>query len=134
MRPPKQDPKTSQWLWDERERARQKKRTEHFREIMRLQQESADPLVNIEHEDDSAATRDALEKMTRLTDITQMSNFLSYGKWDLSGADIERLNKDEEMKQRVRQKRKEVEGINDADRVVVSQSVSQSVLQGRVFM
>lgn len=48
-----QDPKTSRWLWDLRERARQKKRTEHFRQIMRLQQESADPLASVDMEDTS---------------------------------------------------------------------------------
>ena len=47
------DPKTSQWLWDERERNRQKDRTEHYRQIMRLQQKSADPLTDIAMEDDS---------------------------------------------------------------------------------
>ena len=47
------DPKTSQWLWDERERNRQKERTEHYRQIMRLQQKAADPLTDIAMEDDS---------------------------------------------------------------------------------
>ena len=42
------------------------------------------------------------EKLTRLSDMNQMENFLTYGKWDLSDADVERLKKDEEMKQRVR--------------------------------
>jgi len=44
----------------------------------------------------------ALEKLTRLHDKTQMENFLTYGKWDLTDADIEKLNKDEERKERVR--------------------------------
>ena len=61
-------------------------------------------MANIDLEDDSAATRDAMEMMTRLTDMVQLGNYLSYGQWDLSDADIERLNKDEEMKQRVRTK------------------------------
>ncbi len=43
----------------------------------------------------------ALEKLTRLHDKTQMENFLTYGKWDLTDADIEKLNKDEERKERV---------------------------------
>ena len=30
-----------------------------------------------------------------------MENFLTYGKWDLTDADIEKLNKDEERKERV---------------------------------
>ncbi len=68
---------------------------------MRMQQEVADPLARIDVEDDSAATREALEKMTRLWDTTQMANYLSYGKWDLDPPAIERLQKDEEMKQRV---------------------------------
>ena len=52
------DPKTSQWLWDERERNRQKERTEHYRQIMRLQQKAADPLTDIAMEDDSQVRRD----------------------------------------------------------------------------
>ena len=43
----------------------------------------------------------ALEKLTRLHDKSQMENFLTYGKWDLTDADIEKLNKDEERKERV---------------------------------
>ena len=56
-----QDPKTSRWLWDIRERVRQQKRTENFREIMRMQQLLADSLAEIDEEDDSAATREKLE-------------------------------------------------------------------------
>ena len=43
----------------------------------------------------------ALEKLTRLRDPKQMENFLTYGKWDLKDADIEKLNKEEERKERV---------------------------------
>ncbi|CAM6054122.1 unnamed protein product [Sphagnum tenellum] len=77
-----EDPKTSRWLWDLRERERQKRRTENYREIMRMQQDSADPLSKIDQEDDTVATKDMLEKLTRLSDMKQMQNFLSYGKWD----------------------------------------------------
>ena len=66
-----------------------------------MQQDSADPLAKIDIEDESAATKETLEKLTRLSDMTQMKNFLSYGKWDLTEKDVERLKKDEEMKQRV---------------------------------
>ena len=97
------DPKTSRWLWDLRERARQKKRTENYRQIMRLQQDAADPLATIDLEEMNQATRKTYELLTRLSDSEQMSNYLSYGQWDLSESDIERLQKDEEMKQRVRQ-------------------------------
>jgi hypothetical protein len=31
----------------------------------------------------------------------ELERFLSYGKWDLTDEDIERINKDEENKQRV---------------------------------
>lgn len=68
---------------------------------MKMQQENADPMLGVSLEDDSAATRATMEKLTRLSDISQMENFLSYGQWDLSEHDIERLQKDEEMKQRV---------------------------------
>ena len=68
---------------------------------MRMQQENADPLAEVDIEDDSAATREALEKLTRLSDKKQMANFLSFGKWGLNEADIERLQKDDEMRQRV---------------------------------
>ena len=96
-----QDPKTSRWLWDIRERSRQKERTEHYREIMKMQQEEADPLELITEEDDSQDTKEKLEMMTRLADEEQMGNYLSYGKWDLTPKDIARLEKDDEMKQRV---------------------------------
>jgi hypothetical protein len=46
----------------------------------------------------------ALEKLTRLHNKSQMENFLTYGKWDLTDADIEKLNKDEERKERVGEK------------------------------
>ena len=39
----------------------------------------------------------------RLTDQEELNNFLTYGKWDLDQKQIERLKKDEEMKQRVRE-------------------------------
>ena len=68
---------------------------------MRMQQENADPLAQVDVEDDSQAHKETLEKFTRLSDITQMENFLSYGKWDLTDRDIERIKKDDEMKQRV---------------------------------
>jgi hypothetical protein len=68
---------------------------------MHLQQDSADPLANMDLEDESAATKEALEMLTRLSDMNQLTNYLSYGKWDLSERDVARLNKDEEMKQRV---------------------------------
>ena len=97
----KQDPKTSRWLWDIRERERQRKRTEHYREIMRMQQEDADPLAKVDAEDDSAATKATLEALTRLSDEKELERFLSFGKWGLSDEDIIRLQKDEEMKQRV---------------------------------
>ena len=96
-----QDPKTSRWLWDIRERSRQKERTEHYREIMKMQQDKADPLELITEEDDSQDTKEKLEMMTRLSDEEQMGNYLSYGKWDLTPKDIARLEKDDEMKQRV---------------------------------
>ena len=38
----------------------------------------------------------------RLTDQEELNNYLTYGKWDLDEKQIERLHKDEEMKQRVR--------------------------------
>ena len=95
-----QDPKTSRWLWDIRERVRQKKRTENYRQIMRMQ-ELADPLAEVDLEDDSTATKEKLEKLTRLADPNQLSNYLSFGKWDLGMSDIERLEKDDQMRQRV---------------------------------
>ena len=51
--------------------------------------------------DDSQAETDRNEAFTRLSDYAQLENFLTYGKWDLNEADIERIKKDEEMKQRV---------------------------------
>ncbi len=66
-----------------------------------MQQEDADPLAAIDAEDDSAATKETMEALTRLSDETQLERFLSYGKWGLTDEDIVRLKKDEEMKQRV---------------------------------
>ena len=96
-----QDPKTSRWLWDIRERSRQRARTENYREIMRMQQEDADPLAKVDAEDDSSATKQTLEALSRLTDEKELERYLSFGKWGLSDDDIVRLQKDEEMKQRV---------------------------------
>ena len=96
-----QDPKTSRWLWDIRERSRQKRRTEHFRDIMKFQKTLADPLAQVSEEDDSAETKENLEMLTRLREEEQLGNYLSYGKWDLKEKDIERLQKDDEMRQRV---------------------------------
>lgn len=42
-----------------------------------------------------------MEDMTRLTDRTQMANFLTYGKWNLNDELIEKLIKDDERKERV---------------------------------
>ncbi len=95
------DPKTSRWLWDLRERARQKKQTEHYRQIMRMQHENVNVLENVDEEDDSAEVNHIMEKLTKLAYYRQMENYLSYGKWDLTDEDIERLKKDEEAKQRV---------------------------------
>ena len=92
------DPKTSRWLWDIRERVRQQKRTENFREIMRMQQLLADSLAEIDEEDDSAATREKLEKLTWVAEKKQLANYLSYGKWGLTPSAIERLKKDDEMR------------------------------------
>ena len=68
---------------------------------MRMQQEDADPLANVDPEDDSAATKQTLEGLTKLESEKELERFLSYGKWGLSDDDIVRLHKDEEMKQRV---------------------------------
>ena len=68
---------------------------------MRMQQENTNPLNKVDEEDDSAATRENMEKLTYLSKKEELAKFLSYGKWGLSEHDIERLNKDEEMKQRV---------------------------------
>ena len=61
----------------------------------------ADPLALVGDEDDSAETKEKTEMLRRLTEPEQMENYLSYGKWDLRENDIERLQKDDEMKQRV---------------------------------
>ena len=37
----------------------------------------------------------------RLTDPEELNNYLTYGKWDLDAKQIERLHKDQDMKQRV---------------------------------
>ena len=47
----------------------------------------------------------------RLTDQEELNNFLTYGKWDLDQKQIERLKKDEEMKQRVREGETQHRGI-----------------------
>ena len=41
------------------------------------------------------------EKLTKLSYRQELERFLSYGKWDLTDDDIERINKDEENRQRV---------------------------------
>lgn len=41
------------------------------------------------------------EKLTKLSYRQELERFLSYGKWDLTDEDIERINKDEENRQRV---------------------------------
>ena len=66
-----------------------------------MQQTMADPLAEVGDEDDSAETKEKTEMLRRLTEPEQMENYLSYGKWDLRENDIERLQKDDEMKQRV---------------------------------
>jgi hypothetical protein len=68
---------------------------------MRMQQQEADPLAKIDSEDDSAATKQTLEGLTKLNYEIQLERFLSYGKWGLTDDDIVRLKKDDEMKQRV---------------------------------
>ena len=95
---PLQDPKTSRWLWNIRERARQKRRTENYRKIIAMQR---DKDLQPTEDGESGQQIAALEKLTRLRDPTQMENFLTYGKWDLKDADIEKLNKEEERKERV---------------------------------
>jgi hypothetical protein len=115
-------------LWDERERARQKKRTEHYREIMEMQQTAnnvQDTMDDVGGDGDAiggsvggvyggggrgggggggggggSVTGD-LEKLTKLAYYQQMENYLTYGKWDLTDKNIERLKKDAEMKDRV---------------------------------
>ena len=93
------DPKTSRWLWDIRERSRQKKRTEHYRSIIAMQQSSS--FSSDSEGGEGGANMQVMEDMTRLTDKQQMSNFLTWGKWDLTDASIEKLMKDEERKERV---------------------------------
>ena len=50
---------------------------------------------------DGGAQHQQMEDMTRLTNKKQMANFLTYGKWDLNDASIEKLIKDDERKERV---------------------------------
>jgi len=50
---------------------------------------------------DGGAQHQQMEDMTRLTDKKQMANFLTYGKWDLNDASIEKLIKDDERKERL---------------------------------
>ncbi len=95
------DPKTSRWLWDLKERSRQRRRTENYREIMRMQQKIAEPLAKLDSEDESAAARENQEKLTKLSYRQELDRYLSYGKWDLTDSDIERIQKDEENRQRV---------------------------------
>ena len=66
-----------------------------------MQRLVADPLALVSEEDDSAETKEKLEMLTRLDEEDQLENYLSYGKWDLKDNDIERLQKDDEMRQRV---------------------------------
>ena len=67
---------------------------------MQLQQD--DPSGNkIDLQEDTPASKEMMEKLTRLSNLEQMQNFLTYGEWDLTDKKIERLKKDEEMKQRV---------------------------------
>merc|ERR1711892_1413093 len=94
-----EDPKTSRWLWDIRERARQKKRTENYRSIIAMQQRQN--FAGAEDGSDGGAQHQQMEDMTRLTDKEQMENFLTYGKWDLNDASIEKLIKDDERKERL---------------------------------
>ena len=84
-----------------KERSRQRRRTENYREIMHMQQKIAEPLAKLDSEDESAAARENQEKLTKLSYRQELERFLSYGKWDLTDEDIERINKDEENKQRV---------------------------------
>ena len=66
-----------------------------------MQQEVADPLAEVDAEDDSAATKKNMEDLTLLNNEDELERYLTYGKWGLSDDDIIRLNKDEEMEQRV---------------------------------
>ena len=95
---PKKDPKTSRWLWDIRERSRQKKRTENYRSIIAMQQSAS---FSGGAEGEGGTNPQVMEDMTRLTDKQQMANFLTWGKWDLDNSAIEKLVKDEERKERV---------------------------------
>jgi hypothetical protein len=45
-------------LWDLKERSRQRRRTENYREIMHMQQKIAEPLAKLDHEDETAAARE----------------------------------------------------------------------------
>ncbi len=66
-----------------------------------MQEENAEKLVDVDVEEESAADRDNMEQLTKLAYIKQIKNFLHYGKFDLTDADIERIEKDKAMKQRV---------------------------------
>ena len=92
------DPKTSRWLWDIRERSRQKKRTENYRSIIAMQQSAS---FSGGADGEGGTNPQVMEDMTRLTDKQQMANFLTWGKWDLDNSAIEKLVKDEERKERV---------------------------------
>ena len=65
-----------------------------------MQQKIAEPLAKLDSEDESAAARENQEKLTKLSYRQELERFLSYGKWDLTDEDIERINKDEDNKQR----------------------------------
>lgn len=54
-----------------------------------------------EEEGEGGAKSEAFEALTRLSDRHQMENYLTYGRWDLTDADIEKLIKDKERKDRV---------------------------------
>lgn len=56
---------------------------------------------NVETEDESGVGKELKEKMTFLTDANRLENFLSYSKLDLNAREIERIKKDEQIKQRV---------------------------------
>ena len=67
----RQDPKTSRWLWDLKERSRQRRRTENYREIMHMQQKIAEPLAKLDSEDESAAARE--NQVSTLKTIQRLS-------------------------------------------------------------
>merc|ERR1719211_633181 len=69
-----EDPKTSRWLWDIRERARQKKRTENFRKIIAMQRSAS---FSGGADGEGGTNPQVMEDMTRLTDKQQMANFLT---------------------------------------------------------